>query len=166
MSKEDKKIDYTKLNKREKAERADPDLKYDSPNESHTAIIKRLRHFGKYRNLVYSKAERRKLIKMIQEKDYIALFREYFETQIWLIFYGERLFDLCFDAVWEIGHVQAEIMRSIPIGFRKELFDRLKESVDESIKWWLEGYLKLREDRKAETMLKTKPRNRAQSPSP
>ena len=149
MSKEDKKIDSIKLGEeKEKAEKANPDLKYDSFNDSHTAIIKRLRHFGKYRSHMYSKAERRKLIKMIQEKNYIALFIEYFKTQIEMIFYGERLFDSSFDAVWEIGHVQAEIMSSIPIEFREEFFDRLKESVDEKIKWWLEGYLKLRKERK------------------
>lgn len=146
---EDEKIDSTKLyEEKEKAEESDPDLKYDSPNDSHTAIIKRLRHFGKYRSHMCSKAERRKLIKMIQEKDYTALFTKYFETQIGMIFYGERLFELCFDAVWEIDHVQAEIMSSIPIEFREEFFDRLKESVDKSRKWWSKGYLKLREERK------------------
>ena len=144
MNKEDKKIDSIKLwEEQEKAEKADPDLKYDSLNDRHTAIIKRLRHFGKYHSHEYSKAERRKLIKMIQEKDYTALFTKYFETQIGMIFYGERLFDLCFDAVHEIVHVQTEIMCSIPIEFRKELFDRLKENVDKNIKWWLKGSLKM-----------------------
>lgn len=146
MSKEDKKIDSTKLyEEKEKAEKADPDLKYDSSNYSHTAIIKRLRHFGKYHSHAYSKAEREKIVKMIQEKNCIALFIEYFETQIWLVFYREHL---SMDDEWEIGHVQGEIMCSIPTDFREVLFNRLREDVDETIKWWLEGYLKLREERK------------------
>jgi len=146
MNKEDKKIDSIKpWEAKEKAEKADPDLKYDSPNDSHTAIIKRLRHFGKYRGNMYSKVERKELIKMIQEKNYIALFMKYFEAQIWLTFYGERL---SMDDGWEVGNVQGEIMCSVPIDFRQELFDRLKESVEEGTKWWFKGYLKLREERK------------------
>lgn len=149
MSKEDKKIDSIKpYEEREKAEKADPDLKYDSPNDSHTAIIKRLRHFGKYRGNMYSKVERRKLIKMIQEKDYTALFIEYFKIEIVKIFYAERLFWSCMDDAWEAGNVQGEIMCSIPIGVRKQLFDRLKEVVDKDVKWWLKGYLEFREERK------------------
>jgi len=143
MSKEDKEIDRIKLREeKEKAEKAGPDLKYDSPNDSHTAIIKRLRHFGKYCGHMYSKEEREKIIKMIQEKDYTALFIEYFKAQIFLIFYGERISRHCSDVVHEINNVQAEIMCSIPIEFRKELFDRLKEDVDKSIKWWPKGRLK------------------------
>jgi len=150
MSKEDKKIDSLEpWEEKEKAEKADPDLKFDSLNDSHTAIIKRLRHFGKYGSHMYSKVERRKLIKMIQEKDYTALFTEYFETQIWMIFHGGRLFYHCLDDYNEIANIQAEIMCSIPIGVRKELFDRMKEAVDEKIEWWLKGYLKWREERKA-----------------
>ena len=137
-------IDYTKIyEEKEKAEKTDPDLKYDSPNDSHTAIIKRLRHFGEYcSGLEYSKVQRMALIKMIQEKDYTALFIEYFKAQIEMIFYGERISRHCSDVVHEINNVQAEIMCSIPIEFRKELFDRLKEDVDKSIKWWLKGRLK------------------------
>ena len=141
-------IDYTKIYEvKEEAEETDPDLKYDSPNDSHTAIIKRLRHFGEFCGDDYSKEERMALIKMIQEKDYTALFIEYFKAQIEMIFYGEHLSYYPGGATAEIVSVQAEIMCSIPIEFKKELFNRLKEGVDESIKWWLEGRLKMKEDR-------------------
>jgi hypothetical protein len=85
---------------------------------------------------------------MIQKKDYTALFIEYFEAEIRMIFYGERRFELCMDDAWEIENVQAEIMCSIPIEFRKEFWGKLKEGVDEGIKWWFKGYLKWKEERK------------------
>jgi len=138
-------IDYTKIYEvKEEAEKTDPDLKYDSPNESQIAIIKRLRHFGEYFGDEHSKVYRRELIKMIQEKDYTALFTEYFKIQIEMIFYGERLSDHPWGDVREIANVQAEIMCSIPKEFRKELFDRLKEDVEKSIRWWLKGRLKMK----------------------
>ncbi|GAH66620.1 unnamed protein product, partial [marine sediment metagenome] len=122
--------------------KTDPDLKSDSPNDSQTAIIKRLRHFGQFCGDVYSKERRMTLVKMIQEKDYTALFTEYFKTQIEMIFYGERLSGHPWGDAHEIANVQDEIMCSIPIEFRKELFNRLKEDVDKKIKWWLKGRLK------------------------
>jgi hypothetical protein len=83
---------------------------------------------------------------MIQEKDYTALFTEYFKTQIEMIFYGERIYWNNWGTAHEIANVQAEIMCSIPIEFRKELFNRLKEDVDKKIKWWLKGYLKMKDE--------------------
>ena len=142
-------IDYTGINEvQEEAEKKDPDLKYDSPNDSHTAIIKRLRHFGQFCGDMYSNEERMTLIKMIQEKDYTALFIVYFKAQIEMIFYGERLPYYPGGDTAEIANVQAEIISSIPLEFRKELFDRLKEGVDKSIKWWLKGRLKRRRELK------------------
>ncbi len=140
-------IDYTRINEvQEEAEKKDPDLKYDSPNDSQTAIIKRLRHYGEFCGDMYSKEERMTLIKMIQEKDYIALFIEYFKAQIEMIFYGERIYWNSWETAHEITSVQAEIMCSIPIELRKELFNRLKEDVDKKIKWWLKGYLKRKDE--------------------
>jgi len=130
----------------EEAEKKDPDLKYTSPNDSQIAIIKRLRHYGEFRGHVYSKEERMTLIKMIQEKDYIALFIKYFKAQIEMIFYGERIYWNSWETAHEITSVQAEIMCSIPIELRKELFNRLKEDVDKEIKWWLKGYLKRKDE--------------------
>jgi len=142
-------IDYTKIYEvKEEAEETNPDLKYDSPNDSHTAIIKRLRHFGEFCGDDYSKEERMALIKMIQEKDYTALFIEYFKAQIEMIFYGERIYWDSWETAHEIIYVQKEIMCSIPIEFRKELFKRLKEDVDEKIEWWFKGRLKMKDKAK------------------
>ena len=142
-------IDHTRIHEvQEEAEKKDPDLKFYSPNDSQTAIIKRLRHFGQFCGDMYSNEERMTLIKMIQEKDYTALFIEYFKAQIEMIFYGERIYWNSWETAHEITHVQAEIMCSIPIELRKELFNRLKEDVDKSIKWWLKGYLKMKDKAK------------------